>query len=479
MMHATLALAATAAATTPGGPEPAEAAPCNVSGLWTWGIFEHANEFVVTSTSPERSLFNFTSTNPTPWHTATGVVYSNRTVVLDYGCAAPGCSSVAGIYANCSTIVQAGSGPAAARSFVRGSRPTPPKPTQQTTLGVDADLTVSSVSPWMGRGAGLEDANHEITGGLWSQMLWGESFEEPANADGVSSRGTDPSPGGDITWVASRQPATSHTDRAVCTWSVAAGDAQTGVQSQQVSGAGCGVMNRGADAMGLAFEPSREYNGFVFVRLPDGERESHEPEATAELEFSLQRIAQNATKEIVTRTRVAVPVGTMGAWTMVNFTLHTGPNASVGCFEDAHPVSPCDTDVAEKECYSCSGAFVITVLTPDLTVRLDMAYLAPGSWGQYGRLPVRRDIAELYTQTLNYTVQRFGGSMVNANEYRWKRFRGPFYQRPPYSGEWYGRGAEVQSPGWRLFEFLEFCEATRMKAVVTLNSRESAADMAE
>ena len=129
MMHATLALAATAAATTPGGPEPAEAAPCNVSGLWTWGIFEHANEFVVTSTSPERSLFNFTSTNPTPWHTATGVVYSNRTVVLDYGCAVPGCSSVACIYANCSTIVQAGSGPAAARSFVRGSRPTPPKST--------------------------------------------------------------------------------------------------------------------------------------------------------------------------------------------------------------------------------------------------------------------------------------------------------------------------------------------------------------
>ena len=108
-----------------------------------------------------------------------------------------------------------------------------------------------------------------------------------------------------------------------------------------------------------------------------------------------------------------------------------------------------------------------------------MAYLAPGSWGQYGRLPVRRDIAELYAQTLNYTVQRFGGSMVNADEYRWKRFRGPFYQRAPYSGEWYGRGAEVQSPGWRLFEFLEFCEATRMKAVVTLNSKESATDMAE
>jgi hypothetical protein len=75
--------------------------------------------------------------------------------------------------------------------------------------------------------------------------------------------------------------------------------------------------------------------------------------------------------------------------------------------------------------------------------------LLAGSWGRYQSLPVRRDVTTLYTQTLNYTVQRFGGSMVNAAEYRWKRFRGPFYQRAPYAGVWYGGGAEFQSPGWR------------------------------
>ena len=30
-------------------------------------------------------------------------------------------------------------------------------------------------------GAGIEDVNHELVGGIYSQMLWGESFEEAAD----------------------------------------------------------------------------------------------------------------------------------------------------------------------------------------------------------------------------------------------------------------------------------------------------------
>lgn len=276
-----------------------------------------------------------------------------------------------------------------------------PSAALSTTLDVDAALTVAEVTPYMGRGAGLEDANHEVTGGLWSQMVWGESFEEPPNADGVSSRGTDPSPGADLTWVAAPQRSlmtagrhgrTENDRNSGCRWSVAAGDAQTGAQSQEIHGAGCGVLNRGPDAMGMAIEASREYSGFVFARLPD-ETQIQIDDAilragqTLDLEFALLRVAPNVTASTtLASTRVSVPANAMRAWTMVNFTLHTAADASAGCFEDARPTSPCDTDVAEKQCYSCSGAFSIILLSTNLTVRLDMAYLSPGKKTEFCQL---------------------------------------------------------------------------------------------
>mgnify|MGYP007078080833 CR=1 FL=1 len=51
-------------------------------------------------------------------------------------------------------------------------------------------------SPWL-VGAGIEDVNHELAGGLSSQMLFGESFEEPPGGDGISG-----SAGSKATWHA-------------------------------------------------------------------------------------------------------------------------------------------------------------------------------------------------------------------------------------------------------------------------------------
>ena len=107
------------------------AAPCNVSGLWTWASFAHPNEFVVTSTSAERSLFEFSTTNPTPWRTATGVVYSNRTVAVDYACTGDGCSELGCINADCSRI-QLGNG-----AFTRGLPPAPPNVTAPVDFAGD------------------------------------------------------------------------------------------------------------------------------------------------------------------------------------------------------------------------------------------------------------------------------------------------------------------------------------------------------
>src|SRR5579862_4140186 len=51
-------------------------------------------------------------------------------------------------------------------------------------IKVDANQVVGRVSRLL-TGACIEDVNHEIYGGIYSQMIFGESFQEPALAPGV------------------------------------------------------------------------------------------------------------------------------------------------------------------------------------------------------------------------------------------------------------------------------------------------------
>ena len=69
---------------------------------------------------------------------------------------------------------------------------------EEARINVQADHVVGRVSRYL-TGACIEDVNHEIYGGIYSQMIFGESFQEPAPsprhqgiqgalADGGSSR---------------------------------------------------------------------------------------------------------------------------------------------------------------------------------------------------------------------------------------------------------------------------------------------------
>ncbi len=49
---------------------------------------------------------------------------------------------------------------------------------EPTVLRVDAARVLHRISPLL-YGACIEDVNHEIYGGLYSQMIFGESFQEP------------------------------------------------------------------------------------------------------------------------------------------------------------------------------------------------------------------------------------------------------------------------------------------------------------
>ena len=51
-------------------------------------------------------------------------------------------------------------------------------PAEDSTINVDASRVVNKISPLM-YGSCIEDVNHEIYGGLYAQMIFGESFEEP------------------------------------------------------------------------------------------------------------------------------------------------------------------------------------------------------------------------------------------------------------------------------------------------------------
>jgi alpha-L-arabinofuranosidase len=100
--------------------------------------------------------------------------------------------------------------------------------------------------------------------------------------------------------------------------------------------------------------------------------------------------------------------------------------------------------------------------------------LQPGAWGRFKGLPVRRDVAEaLVAQGL--TVLRYGGSMVNAPEYRWEKMIGPRDRRPPYRGTWY----PYSSNGWGIVDFVAFCEAAGFLAIPAFNMDETPQDLAD
>ena len=108
---------------------------------------------------------------------------------------------------------------------------------------------------------------------------------------------------------------------------------------------------------------------------------------------------------------------------------------------------------------------------PSLSVTF---FSSPAPVGRFKDLPDRKDVAEgLIGQGI--TVLRYGGSMVNSGEYRWKHMIGPRDRRPPYHGTWY----PYSTDGWGILDFLNFCEAAGFLAVPAVNFDETPQDLAD
>jgi hypothetical protein len=191
-----------------------------------------------------------------------------------------------------------------------------------------------------------------------------------------------------------------------------------------------GVENRGLNRWGMHFAAGKPYEGVIWARA----------EAPADLAVALEDGAARLAEHRLT-------VGP-GDWQRLTFTLTPAKEAP-------------------------SGRLAITLVKPGAVV-LGYVFLQPGDWGRFKGLPVRRDVAEgLIGQGV--TVLRYGGSMVNHAEYRWKKMIGPRDRRPPSPGTWY----PYSSNGWGIPDFLAFCAAAGFEAIPAFNVDETPQDMAD
>jgi hypothetical protein len=314
-------------------------------------------------------------------------------------------------------------------------------------------------------GACIEDINHEIYGGLYSQMIFGESFQEPAATPGelTAEKGTgtfcakhpegrpgkrclSPFPlgadGVSRLWRPLRRG--SAVGRFAVEKAQRSFQPFLGSQSQRLAMIGgqgeVGIENRGLNRWGLCFQAGKPYEGWLWARA----------ERATDLYVALE---SGDGSRIYDEARLPLPAG--GTWCRLDFRL-----------------TPSGSDAAHGT-GSASGRFAVKLKRPG-DVLLGYAFLQPGPWGRFKGLPVRRDIAEaLVAQGL--TVMRCGGAMVNSPEYRWKEMIGPRDRRRPYRGTWY----PYSTNGFGIFDFLDFCEAAGLLGIPDLNSFETPQDMAD
>jgi alpha-L-arabinofuranosidase len=124
------------------------------------------------------------------------------------------------------------------------------------------------------------------------------------------------------------------------------------------------------------------------------------------------------------------------------------------------------------------GCFALTLRKPG-TIAVDYAFLQAGQWGRYHGLPVRREMAEAIV-SMGVKTMRYNGSMVNkcpdgATYYKWKKMIGPRDQRPPYHGFF----NPYASHGFSVFDFMDFCQSAGIQPVIGLRTDETEQDMAD
>jgi len=120
-----------------------------------------------------------------------------------------------------------------------------------------------------------------------------------------------------------------------------------------------------------------------------------------------------------------------------------------------------------------NARFAVWINRPG-TLCVDQAVLMDTGNALFHGLPIRADIGNAMVAE-GVTFLRYGGTMVNAPEYRWKHMIGDPDKRPQYNGHWY----PYSTNGFGIFDFLNFCEAAHIQSAFAINCEETDQDAAD
>ena len=367
---------------------------------------------------------------------------------------------------------------------------------KEAYIRVDAGKVIHEIDPRI-IGCNIEDLNYQCYGGVYSQLLHGESFEEhidPGDILGLtgkdrlsmfvmeneqggielrafSGRGWSPQLAKQILGInkrgvrevtpedlpeaqrnalleaatgglqVSRQWRLVLSGTAKAAFNFERKDTHNGKQSQRItfaSGSGeVGIDNAGLNRWGIHLVKGKTYDGLLRIKAGKA----------CTVFVSLRNsggkvLAEKAVKLDAKRNE----------YQRIEFTLKPKAN---------------DT----------AGRFAVTLKQP-ASIVVGYAFLQPGEWGRFKGLPLRKQLVQAVIDQ-GVKVMRFNGSMVNkcpdGHLYKWKQMIGPRDERQPYAG-WFNPYA---SHGFAIFEFLDMCEAAGFLAVPGLRIDETAGDMAD
>lgn len=210
-----------------------------------------------------------------------------------------------------------------------------------------------------------------------------------------------------------------------------------GRQSQRIrhlGGAGSvGVANQGLNRWGVATRTGEKYEGSIYLRADAPLRN---------VSVALQNADGSKTYAAST-----LAGGVTGDWKKFDFTL-----------------TPSATDPEAR--------FVVTLDEPG-TLSVDQAVLMGDPAKRFHGQPVRNDIAEIMKDG-GVKFLRYGGTAVNAPEYRWVNMIGDRDKRPTFRGHWYPH----TSNGFGIEEFVAFSKASGYEPAFAINVEETPEDMA-
>mmetsp|Transcript_17296 Transcript_17296/g.45102 ORF Transcript_17296/g.45102 Transcript_17296/m.45102 type:complete len:686 (+) Transcript_17296:304-2361(+) len=317
-------------------------------------------------------------------------------------------------------------------------------------ITVDPRNVTDRVGPLM-YGSGIETYEHQMYGGLWSNVVYDDSLEDAA----LGSLATSPRQ----SWF-QRDSNCSITDKPI---------AFNGKHSLAL-GPGCAALNRGLvaapTATSMHWVGGRSYDGYFFWTTAG--TTDHQDAGSIDVTLLCAPVgdisAANASSVGNVRVTLdpSVPPAA-GDWRMVNFTV----TAAADCLQGAAAASMgfvrVSTPPAPKEGIAASSAVLV-----------DKLMLEPGEWGRYNGLHIRKDLAELFLGQ-RPAVMRLGGSMTNAPGFRFHFMVGPPWSRPPTDSGW----IPTTSWGFGMFEFVQFAELAGIHPVLCLNFAEDMAGLLE